>query len=282
MAEELQVKITQKSENTESKTIDLSEGLEESHSKNTKKENEASDNLVENFDAFYPEALSTLQSGETWAQVQFKKDDPVAYMAFRVWFNYPPEIIWQNLRDINKWKEIHDNYRDSRTLSKKQAMLIKEKLPKHYNDVYPLIGPESFPSNHNRQKGEVWQTYAFQVLNLPFPLKDRWNVIEITNDETEFEEGKYHYQYHLIAGNFNKLKGYWKLIPVPGKPGWTEYRGEYEADAGVSVPKFLAKGIFPKTIKKNVENNKRLLAERTGRIYVPKKLKSPIKSKYER
>ncbi len=183
-------------------------------------------------------------------------DKTKARLIFRVLFPYPPDKVWPVLIDTNSWTKVHaSDYKDSRTLDQNQFDLVVEKQPTSIKAFYELIGEQSFPSQYGRKQGQVWTSYILQRFNLPWPLKDRWVVMKIKNDETKSAQGKYRYEYKMSAGNFRELGGYWELLPAEGKPGWTEFRGEYSTDPGVSVPHFLAKNIYPSSIRRSAKEN---------------------------
>lgn len=202
------------------------------------------------YDEFYPEALETLKDGKGWVETTFKSESKTAARnVFRIWFPYPAEQVWLVLIDVNAYKE-QDDYSDSRTLDRHQFSMVEQKRPDSVKGFYELIGEQSFPSHHGRSKGGEWTSYVFQRFNLPWPLKDRWNVMRVRNDETNAHQARYRYEYKTVAGNFKELKGSWELLPVPEKPGWTEWRGDYRADPGIQYPQFLAKTVFKSSIRR--------------------------------
>ena len=206
------------------------------------------------YDAFHPEADPVLEEKGVWSQTIYKSNS-MASTEFRVWFPHPPEKVFELLIDTNRWKEIHSDYTDSRTMNLRQFNLVLEKKPASVKEFYELVGEESFPSYHGRQKGGVWTSYVFQRLNLPWPLSDRWFVIKIRNDESQAFQGEYRYDYKMFTGNGRELKGYWKLLPVKGKKGWTEFRGEYKVDPGMQTPQVLWKAIFRASIRRSAKEN---------------------------
>lgn len=175
---------------------------------------------------------------------------------FRVWFPIASDRVWQVLIDTNNWKDVHpSDYTDSRTLDKNQFDLVKQKKPDSVKAFYKLVGVQTFSSTMGRKEGKIWTHTNFQRFHLPWPLHDRWVVMKVKNDETSDSLGRYRYDYEMIAGNFKALKGYWELLPLPDKPGWTEFRGQYDSDPGIFVPQFLGRKIFRAAIKRNAKEN---------------------------
>ena len=206
------------------------------------------------YNTFHPEADEELKQGKMWAIVEFEKKSTATKCSFRTWLDFPANKLWHALIDINGWKIIHDDYKDSRSLDKNQFELINEKKPTHIQAFYELVGEEIFPSELYRVPGKIWESYAFQRFAFPFPLKDRWVVMKVKNNENNAPKNEYRYDYEMTVGNFKALKGYWELLPVPENPGWIEFRGEYKADPGISVPHFLTRSIFKSSMKNNVQD----------------------------
>lgn len=170
----------------------------------------------------------------------------------RIWYPYPPSKVWPILIDTNGWRETHKGtYADTRTLDVNQYKLVRTKQPDSLKSFYELIGGEEFSSDHGRVRGGVWMSYVFQRFAFPFPLKDRWVVLKVKNDES----GRHRYEYSMAAGNFRTLKGYWELANILEKPGWTEFRAQYDSDPGIQVPQFLAKSIFKSSIRREAKEN---------------------------
>lgn len=213
------------------------------------------------YDVFHPEADGELKEQDTWSEVTFKKDqsNTETKTAFRVRFPFAARDVWGTLINTNEWKNIHSDYTDSRTLNRNQYELIAQKKPSSVKAFYEIIGEQTYPSEHGRIKGGTWTSYVFQRFNMPWPLKDRWNVIKIKNIESNSAQNEYRYEYKMLVGNFKELKGFWELVPVPGKPGWSEFRGEYHVDPGIDVPHFLAKNLYKSSVKRNFKENAEVL-----------------------
>ena len=87
--------------------------------------------------------------------------------------------------------------------------------------------------------------------------------MKVKNVENNAHKGEYKYEYKSIAGNFKELKGFWALVPIPSKKGWTEFRGEYKSDPGISVPHFLAKTVTRKSLRATVKDKIKVLEGKT-------------------
>jgi hypothetical protein len=194
-----------------------------------------------------------------WMNSYFKSDSTVAVMSFRVWFSQNPQKVFETLTDTNSFKHKMNNYSDARALTSILHKRIIDAQPKSAADVVKLIGANSVDSYHNRQVGQNWTDYMFLSFNFPWPLKDRWVVQRARVDETNAGKGEYKFAYEMTVGSFKSLKGQWNLKPVLGKPGWTEFYGEYVSDAGVPLPKFVTIKAMKTSFEKDVDSYRKIL-----------------------
>lgn len=208
---------------------------------------------------FHPEADAELESTQIWTNAYFKSGSNVAVMQFRVWFKQTPDKVFAVLTDTNSFKSKMSNYKDSRTLTSTLFKTIVDAKPETPEAVIKLIGANQISSTHNRQKGQNWTDYMFLQFNFPWPLTDRWLVQKASVDETNAAKGEYKFSYKMDVGNFQTLFGSWQLKPVEKHPGWTEFYGEYESDAGVSVPKFVTKKAIGTGFRKDIDAYRRIL-----------------------
>lgn len=207
---------------------------------------------------FYPEADAILEKENFWAQVSFKEEGSAAIVNFRVWFQAAPDKVFEVLTNTNALKNL-ENFNDSRALTKNIFEDLKVKNPANPNEVRKIIGANRIASQHNRQKGQNWTDYVFFEFNFPWPLQNRWVIQKVRLDETNASKGEYKYEYKMQLGNVKTLEGYWKLLPVEGKTGWTEFRGHYESDPGISVPRFVLKKGVKTGLKKDIQAYRQLL-----------------------
>jgi hypothetical protein len=211
---------------------------------------------------FYPEATTELESKQFWTKAYFKDGSDIGVMHFRIWFKHPPAEVFEVLTDTNSFHQKLSNYKDSRALTRKLYKKIIESKPHNQEEVVKVIGKNKISSFHNRQKEKNWTDYIFLDFNFPWPLKDRWVVNRVRVDESNSKKGEYKFEYKIEVGNFNTLFGYWKLMPVKGHPGWTEFRGRYESDPGVPVPKFVMKKAMVSGMKKDINTYRKILEQR--------------------
>lgn len=202
------------------------------------------------------DTLEMKPEGDIYFGMKVSFSGTTSNTASKIWYPVEPAKVWPVLIDTNAWKEIHKGtYADARTLNQKQFDAVLQNKPDTIKAFESLVGTDTSPSDLGRKKGGVWTSYTFQRFAFPFPLKDRWAVLKIKNDETQASKGMYRYDYEMVAGNFKSLKGYWELSPLDEKPGWTEFGVEYSSDPGISVPHFMAKSIFRSSLKREAKEN---------------------------
>lgn len=207
---------------------------------------------------FHPEADPDLVKDNFWADINFAPGSNVIVANFRAWFNKPADQVYKKLIDTNGLPALHGNYEDAAALSKSTFDAIVAAQPQDAAAVKPLV--KKVASESGRASGGRWTRYEYLNFNFPWPLSNRWTVQKVDVDESGASQGHYRYNYKMLVGNFKALHGYWELVPVAGKPGWTEFRGSYESDAGVALPKFVTKSAAKTGIKRDVEDNRRALA----------------------
>lgn len=208
--------------------------------------------LAEDFRA---DVTAELKKDPVWVDVEFPEGSTASITEFRVWYEYPANQIFPVLIDTNGLPKLHKAYKDARTLTQELFDKIVKANPTEETEALKILGDSRTPSDFHRKKGEKWTDYVYQNFNFPWPLSDRWTILKVEIDETQAALGKYRFQYTLMAGNFKRLEGWWELIPIADKPGWTEWRGRYESDVGVALPKFVTKKGAKTGFKREVQEN---------------------------
>lgn len=211
---------------------------------------------------FHPEVKDELEKENFWADVNFKSGSTSTVTEFRAWFEYPAEKVFHVLIDTNSFPEVHGNYEDAAVLPKDAFDAVVKAKPADVEALAPLIKGKTIPSESGRKAGAKWTRYEYVNFNFPWPLSNRWSVQKVEIDESQASQGRYRYDYLMYVGNFEVLKGYWELVPVADKPGWTEFRGSYVSDPGIPLPKFVTKTATKTGLKRDVDDNRKILASK--------------------
>lgn len=211
---------------------------------------------------FHPEVQKELGKENFWADVNFESGSTSTLTEFRVWFEYPAEKVFRVLIDTNNFPQVHSNYEDAAILTQEAFDAIVKAKPTDVESLTPLIKGKKIPSESGRKSGARWTRYEYVNFNFPWPLSNRWSVQKVEIDESGAAQDRYRYEYVMHVGNFKVLKGYWELVPVADKPGVTEFRGSYISDPGIPLPKFVTKTATKTGLKRDVEDNRKILANK--------------------
>lgn len=210
------------------------------------------------YNVFHPEADTELKETHIWTKINCKKSGET-FATIRAWYPFPPEKVFQVITDTNHFSKIHKSYLDSYTLTETVFEEIVAANPQSADEVLKLIKDKKMDSFAHRNQNQNWKTYIYVNFDFPWPITNRWALQKISVDESNAPKGEYKYSYKMKVGNFKYLKGYWELLPIPDKPGWTEFRGQYESDANMALPPFVVKKALRLSLKKDFEENKKAI-----------------------
>ena len=154
----------------------------------------------------------------------------------------PPEKVWLAYINGNNWKQRGiPMMQESLMLTQPQAQqLIKQGLQKN-EDIYPIVGSEKPSPVANRHAGGKWRAYAYQYYDFPWPVSNRWIVIDTTLDETKASEGIYRMEFEKVAGNIKTLKGFCELSRFEGRPDVTLFNYQAQSHPGIPLPRIFIK-----------------------------------------
>lgn len=164
----------------------------------------------------------------------------------------PPEEVWHLFIATNNWRNYRlPNLRDARVVN--ASISQKAAATKNVEDFYRVLGGQVIPNETGRVKGGRWVDYTFQYFNVPWPISDRWMILQDKNDETHAGEGIFRSEWTLAAGNVKTMDGYIALSPFEGNPNVTRMEYKTLTDPDAHVPKFLLKWglyrVMPDVIK---------------------------------
>ncbi|MBI2066403.1 MAG: hypothetical protein HYT77_00115 [Deltaproteobacteria bacterium] len=149
-----------------------------------------------------------------------------------------PEQIWEIIIRINDWSHFMPRMPVSHYVSEEGVVAIQKtrnQNPKFLSKLAAQFKIDRKP--HRRGK---WGGIAFQVVNTPFPVANRWFLLRYLNNESKIYERKYEQCWSMIDGNVRSVQGCFRLQP-------TEKRGEtflyYEeiSDLGGHIPEWVVK-----------------------------------------
>lgn len=215
-------------------------------------------------DAFHPEAAAELEKNREWVSVSFKQGSTVMVTAFRFWYPFDAKSVYPLLTDTNSFPKLHKSYFDARTLNEQIYETIQDQKPNSVEALVKLLGDTRVKSDFHRQPDGHWNDYFYQNFNFPWPLSNRWTVTKARIDESKATKGRYRLEFKMLIGNFKSNEGWWELVPIPGQPQWCEWRGRYESDPGIPMPRFVTKQGVKVGLKREVEENLAWLKKKYG------------------
>ncbi len=150
-----------------------------------------------------------------------------------------PEVVWRLFIYANDWTKYGlPDLMDCRAVD--EGILDQVKGTKKVQDLYKALGGRVIDPVAHRVNGSKWENYTFQMFNLPWPVSDKWYVIQNFADETREAEGIYKTTWEKRAGNLRGLNGELDLEPFDGNRKLTHLRYRVESDLG-AIPRFLVK-----------------------------------------
>jgi hypothetical protein len=185
--------------------------------------------------------LFYLRQGRIYTSGDYVTNDAVHGSMLAVVFA-PPEKVWKAFVNGNKWKNRGiPTMAESMMLTEEQAMTVVKQGLKNNEDIYTIAGKKGISSVTGRRPQGKWKSYGYQYYDFPWPVSDRWMVIDTDLDETKSSQGIYRMDFRKIAGNIRTLKGFCNITPFEGNPNLTLF--DYQADShpGVSLPKVFIK-----------------------------------------
>ena len=189
-----------------------------------------------------PTRIEKLEGGKIIAQADFSKRGIWAGMEAVI--EAPPEIVWKLFVQANDWKKYHVH--DSRALS--PEMMEQAPSADSVEDIYKIIGDQTFDPLSQRLVGKTWEAGTFQYYDLKWPLEDRWVVFTSHHDETDMKKGIYRSAWSKLGGNVRLYEGSLLLEPFEDDHHRTHLQYSVESHLGGFVPKFLVRWAVGKSI----------------------------------
>jgi len=173
-----------------------------------------------------PEQLAKVKAGEIVKEV--KKEGGTQSGAWSAgMFNHPPELMWEVICSL----ELYDDYIERTTVSvfldegaKQKVVAAGDKKADEVEKLFEGMKP-GYVKKHD---DGTWTVYSYQRNKFPWPLNDRWILLEITHDDKAMRQ-----TWKRLAGNIKEDYGMWKLDPLPGDPKKTIAQNEIHIDLDI-------------------------------------------------
>ncbi len=141
----------------------------------------------------------------------------------------PIEKVWAVIHDHNNFKDFMPNTKESILFDPavvQQALGLKF----DYSSSDPGVLMD-FLREHRVSAMSGATGYFFNLLNMPWPLRDLWYIIKLTDQK---REDVWINSWEMLAGNMKSDRGSWTLVPYSDGATFVLYNAF--ADPGVVVP----------------------------------------------
>ncbi len=141
----------------------------------------------------------------------------------------PLERVWAVIHDHNSFKDFMPNTIESILFD---PSVLKEALDLKFD--HSSSDPEilmDFLKAHRVDEMVNASGYFFNLLYMPWPLKNLWYIIKLTDIK---KENKWQNTWEMVAGNMRSDRGSWTLVPDSGNKTVVIYSAF--ADPGIVLP----------------------------------------------
>jgi hypothetical protein len=141
----------------------------------------------------------------------------------------PLQKVWAVIHDHNSFKDFMPNTKESILFD---PSVLKDALDLDFDHSSsdPKVLMEFLKAH---RVGEMVNAsgYFFNLLDMPWPLKNLWYIIKLSDIK---KENKWQNTWEMVAGNMKSDRGSWTLIPHTGDKTVVIYSAF--ADPGVVLP----------------------------------------------
>lgn len=173
-----------------------------------------------------------------------------AYIVARL--DAPVEGVWQAILDSNNHAGVYPRMKRSFCLEKEHVEESKQDKLRNGATIERRYHKKRCEPSAMRKRGSIWLYHLFQELDYPFPLSDRWMMMETSNDETGIHKGTYKqhgkllygrqeiYEFSLIAQSHPKYANQTQLtVHIWTDPGGIIMDWMVKEAAEIIAPKYI-------------------------------------------
>jgi len=172
------------------------------------------------------EDWAKLKKGEIVKEVRREGGTQSGSWSVKV-FRHPPERMWKAICSL----ELYDKYMARTTVSVLLDEAVKDKAvadPSLSADELEKFFADMKPGYRRHHPDGTWTVYSYQRNALPWPVGDRWVLLEITHDDKRMIQ-----TWRRLAGNIKEDYGSWKLTPL--EDGFTLGECEIHLDLAIEA-----------------------------------------------
>lgn len=137
--------------------------------------------------------------------------------------------VWAVIHDHNSFKDFMPNMKETILFD---PSVLKQALDLKFD--HSTADPKmlmDFLKKHRVNEMVNASGYFFNLLDMPWPLKNLWYIIKLTDIK---EKNKWQHKWEMVAGNMKSDKGSWTLTPYSDDKTVVVYIAF--ADPGIIVP----------------------------------------------
>ncbi len=141
----------------------------------------------------------------------------------------PVDKVWSVIHDHNNFKDFMPNIKESILFD---PAVVQQALDLNFDRA--SSNPEllmDFLREHRISSMNGATGYFFNLLDMPWPLKDLWYIIKLTD---LVQENLWKNSWEMLAGNMKSDRGSWTLVPYSEGDTFVLYNAF--ADPGIVVP----------------------------------------------
>jgi hypothetical protein len=162
----------------------------------------------------------------------------------------PVDATWEALNDFNHYATFMPRVRVAHLVDAAAWTQVAARAPWERGALEALL------VHHPLDRPQDERFFFYNVLDAPFPVRDRWYLLEMRRDLSAHT-----LRWTLVAGNLKATQGGWTLRPWPADPRRTLAEYTSYSDTGLPLPAFVLRAGLTQTLPDVIRGLRRRLAE---------------------
>lgn len=194
-----------------------------------------------------PTVEERLNIGGIVKEVDIPNEGLWAYVVAEAIIESPPKVVWATLADIDHWNRWLPMTHQAGILSEEAASKITSQNAVNKDEVLAINAQYPAAADTKTEKNS-WECIAYEDFNLPWPLKNQWQVKRYVFEDSENMKKAV---WRKVATVDNKDDGFWEI--TPWKDGKTHLRYYYRVKAKRHIPNPVFKTAVSFTINSMIK-----------------------------
>lgn len=196
-----------------------------------------------------------LEGGAVLKNITIPDGQPYAYVKVKTVIDEPTGVVWQALKNIERWPAWLPMSKTARILSPEAATKITPEIAKVQDQVLAI--ERAHPRTGAPQESGHYTRTVYELYDLPWPIKNEWVVRTYTYDESPQQDRA---TWRKIDSTEQDNDGSWEITPDGDNKTLLTYT--YRVKAKESVPK----PVFKAAVSLTVNSMIKALRHETARI----------------